>query len=175
MIYPPGKILDLVLCGLGFSFSPASPGGCRVIVWGAVRDYRKQCDLEIFSAAAAFHVRVPATRLSFSFRGIGDEPSYQTKVWRAHVATCATVSITVVSSSSLIVLALALTMKPADNSSIFEGGRLKPGIYKIQNLYSRGYVDIYEHSKEMRCRSAQDLGEGNARTVRPHPLPIIRV
>ena len=60
-------------------------------------------------------------------------------------------------------------------SSIFEGGRLKPGIYKIQNLYSEGYVDIYEHSKEMRCRSAKDLGEGRARTVRPYPLPVIRV
>ena len=52
-------------------------------------------------------------------------------------------------------------------SSIFEGGKLKPGFYKIQNLYTEGYVDIYEHSKEMFCRPAQDLGEGRG-IVRPN-------
>ena len=45
-------------------------------------------------------------------------------------------------------------------SSIFKDGKLKPGIYKIQNLFNEGYVDIYEHSREMRWRSAQELEEG---------------
>ena len=62
-----------------------------------------------------------------------------------------------------------------NSSSIFEGGRLKPGIYKIQNLYSQGYVDIYEHSREMCCRSAQDLGEGRGLVRPPYPVPVVRV
>ena len=57
---------------------------------------------------------------------------------------------------------------------IFEGGKLKPGIYKIQNLYSRGFVDIYEHSREMCCRPARDLEEGRG-LVRPYLLPAARI
>ena len=45
-------------------------------------------------------------------------------------------------------------------TSIFKDGKLKPGIYKIRNLFNEGYVDIYEHSREMRWRSAQELEEG---------------
>ena len=51
-------------------------------------------------------------------------------------------------------------MTLSNPSSIFKDGRLKPGIYKIQNLFNGGYVDIYEHSREMRRRSAQELEEG---------------
>ena len=43
---------------------------------------------------------------------------------------------------------------------IFEDGRLKPGSYKIQNLYTQTYMDIHEHSRELCCRSATALGEG---------------
>lgn len=40
----------------------------------------------------------------------------------------------------------------ADSSlSIFKGGKLKPGIYEIQNLYSQTYMDIHEHSREVCC------------------------
>ena len=35
---------------------------------------------------------------------------------------------------------------------IFEGGKLKPGIYRIQNIVSQTYVDIREHTKELCCR-----------------------
>ena len=55
---------------------------------------------------------------------------------------------------------------PNDSCSIFENGRLKPGIYKIQNLHSQTYLDIHEHSREMCCRPARDLEEGTG-LVRP--------
>ena len=44
--------------------------------------------------------------------------------------------------------------------NIFEDGRLRLGIYKIQNLYSRTYLDIHEHSREVCCRPAQNLEDG---------------
>jgi hypothetical protein len=47
-----------------------------------------------------------------------------------------------------------------DALSIFKGGKLKPGIYKIQNLYAQTYVDINEHSRDVCCRSATALEEG---------------
>ena len=45
-------------------------------------------------------------------------------------------------------------------SPIFEDGKLKPGIYKIQNIYAENYIDIELHSREMCCRPAKNLGEG---------------
>jgi len=48
----------------------------------------------------------------------------------------------------------------ADSSSIFKDGKLKPGIYKIQNLYSETFLDYEAHSKEMFSRPANELGEG---------------
>ena len=44
--------------------------------------------------------------------------------------------------------------------SIFKDGKLKPGIYKIQNLFSETYLDIHRHSREVCCRSTRDLGDG---------------
>jgi len=49
---------------------------------------------------------------------------------------------------------------PSDPPSIFENGKLRPGIYKIQNLHSQTYLDIHEHSRETCCRPAQNLEEG---------------
>ena len=60
-----------------------------------------------------------------------------------------------------------------NSSSIFEDGKLKPGIYKIQNLYSEAFLDIHEHSREMCCRPARDLGEERG-IVRQHPFPMAR-
>jgi len=45
-------------------------------------------------------------------------------------------------------------------SSIFENGRLKPGVYKIQNLFSDTYLDIHHRSMQLCCRPARDLEEG---------------
>jgi hypothetical protein len=58
---------------------------------------------------------------------------------------------------------LSLTMtsnSPSDPSSIFEGGKLKPGTYKIQNIQTENYLDIEVHSREVCCRPARDLGDG---------------
>ena len=52
-----------------------------------------------------------------------------------------------------------------DSASIFENGKLKPGIYKIQNLRSETYLNIYRHSKELCCRPARDLGDGGGSYV----------
>ena len=60
-----------------------------------------------------------------------------------------------------------MTFTSTGNSSIFQGGKLKPGIYKIQNLHNSAYLDIYEQSaREMHLRPAQDLGEGRGLVCR---------
>ena len=46
------------------------------------------------------------------------------------------------------------------SSSIFEDGKLKPGIYKIQNIETENYLDIEVHTRKVCCRPARDLGEG---------------
>ena len=43
-------------------------------------------------------------------------------------------------------------------TSVFEGGRLKPGIYKIQNIQSETFRYIDVHTREACCRPAKDLG-----------------
>ena len=58
-------------------------------------------------------------------------------------------------------------MNPADDPlSIFEDGKLKPGIYKIQNLYSQTFLDLHEFTRELCCRPATALTDGRGR-VRP--------
>jgi len=44
--------------------------------------------------------------------------------------------------------------------SILKDGKLKPGVYKIQNLYHQNYLDVEEHSRKMCCRPARDLEDG---------------
>ena len=61
-----------------------------------------------------------------------------------------------------------------DCSSIFEDGKLKPGIYKIQNIYSETFLDIHVHSREMCCRPAKDLGEGRGLVSR-YPSSVLHV
>ncbi|KAF9783532.1 hypothetical protein BJ322DRAFT_1110426 [Thelephora terrestris] len=54
-----------------------------------------------------------------------------------------------------------MTLKSTgDSPSIFKDGKLKPGIYKIQNLRSDTYLDIHQYSNEVCCRPAKDLEEG---------------
>ena len=48
----------------------------------------------------------------------------------------------------------------SDSPSIFKDGKLKPGIYKIQNINIEAYVDVEVHTREVCCRPANDLGEG---------------
>ena len=58
--------------------------------------------------------------------------------------------------------------------NIFEDGKLKPGTYKIQNLYTQTYLDIHEHSKQACCRPARDLEDGRG-LVSMYPLSVARV
>jgi len=48
----------------------------------------------------------------------------------------------------------------SDSSPIFENGKLKQGIYRLQNSYSHTYLDVEVHSSELCCRSERELGEG---------------
>ncbi|KAF9781767.1 hypothetical protein BJ322DRAFT_243236 [Thelephora terrestris] len=48
-----------------------------------------------------------------------------------------------------------------NTSSIFEDEKLKPGIYKIQNIFTETYVDIETHSRNVCSRPGQNLEEGN--------------
>ena len=48
-----------------------------------------------------------------------------------------------------------------DSVSIFKDGKLRPGVYKIQNIVGQTYVDIREHARELCCRPATVLeGKG---------------
>ena len=75
---------------------------------------------------------------------------------------------------ALRVVTLTTTMNSttSDSLSIFKDGKLKPGIYKIQNLYTRTYLDIHEHSKEVCCRPATALEEGGG-LVRPFSVNLL--
>jgi len=54
-----------------------------------------------------------------------------------------------------------MTLKSTgDPSSILKDGKIKPGVYKIQNLYHQNYLDVEEHSRKLWCRPARDLEDG---------------
>ena len=60
-----------------------------------------------------------------------------------------------------------------DPGSILKDGKLKPGVYKIQNIVGQTYVDIREHAKELCCRPATVLeGKGLVGSC-PHLTPIV--
>lgn len=61
-----------------------------------------------------------------------------------------------------------------DPLSLFQDGKLKPGIYKIKNVLTQTFVDIEEHSRRACSRPSKDLEEGNG-LVGLIPLPLIRV
>jgi hypothetical protein len=46
-----------------------------------------------------------------------------------------------------------------ESGSIFREGKLKPGVYKIQNVVGQTYVDVREHSKQL-CGRPATLLEG---------------
>jgi len=61
---------------------------------------------------------------------------------------------------------MTLSSTTSGSLSIFKDGKLKPGIYKIQNLYAQTYMEIHEHSREACCRPVGALEEGEG-LVRP--------
>ena len=76
------------------------------------------------------------------------------------------------------VVALALpTMtltSTSDSASIFKDGKLKPGIYKIQNIQTDTYLDVEVPSRDVCCRPASDLGEGRG-LVRLYPPSAVHI
>jgi len=56
---------------------------------------------------------------------------------------------------------------PNTGPSIFQGGKLKPGIYKIQNLASGTYVDTKDDVRELcgRPTTALEDGRGQVKTA----------
>jgi hypothetical protein len=71
-----------------------------------------------------------------------------------------------------------MTTNSTSNSvSILNDGRIKPGIYKIQNIFSQTYLEIWEHSKELCCRPAAALEDGkglvSSDSCRPPPQLMI--
>ena len=63
---------------------------------------------------------------------------------------------------------------PRDPTSILQDGKLKPGIYKIRNVFTETYADIEVHSRGMCCRPAQNLEEGRG-LVRLFLQSVVRV
>ena len=62
-----------------------------------------------------------------------------------------------------------MNLTPTDDPmSIFVGGKLKPGRYKVQNLASQTYLEVLEPSKELCCRPASVLSPEDALVIPEH-------
>ena len=53
---------------------------------------------------------------------------------------------------------------------IFVDGKLRPGTYKVQNLTSKTYLEVLEHSKELCCRPAAVLAPKDGLVIYNIPL-----
>ena len=49
-----------------------------------------------------------------------------------------------------------------DPMSMFVNGKLRPGVYKVQNLTGQTYLEILEDTKEVCCRPAAVLSPQDA-------------
>ena len=60
--------------------------------------------------------------------------------------------------------------------TILRDGKLKPGVYRIQNIVGQTYVDIQERTRELCCRSATALIGGKGLVgLCLHLTPVIIV
>ena len=67
---------------------------------------------------------------------------------------------------------MILTSK-SESDSVFRDGRIKPGIYKIQNVVGQTYVDIRDHNRELCGRPVTTLeGKGLVGSC-PHLVHIV--
>ena len=55
-----------------------------------------------------------------------------------------------------------LVPAPNDPMSMFVNGKLKPGVYRVQNLTGHTFLEILEDSKEVCCRPAAVLSPQDA-------------
>ena len=97
------------------------------------------------------------------------------EVWRAALVLVYGIRAVTCSCSPRVAATLALlTMTPhsTNDSSIFKDGKMKPGIYKIQNINTETYLDIEVHKREVCCRPAKDLGEGRGLVSRYPPSVV---
>ena len=76
------------------------------------------------------------------------------KVWRASVGSH--------NHHDLLSFSPVLVFVPSTMAAppIFEDDRLRPGIYKIKNVYTETFLDIEVPSRELCCRPTWRLGEG---------------
>lgn len=80
------------------------------------------------------------------------------------------------SSPRTISFPTAMHTSPAsDPMSIFVDGKLKSGVYKVQNLASQTYLEVLDHSKELCCRIAAVLTPKDALVIRNAPPIIERI
>ena len=71
-----------------------------------------------------------------------------------------------ISVAAILFITTMTSNSTSDSISIFQDGKLKPGIYKIQNLHTQTFMDIQEDTRDVCCRPATLLGEGRG-LVRP--------
>ena len=84
-----------------------------------------------------------------------------TKVWRVYDAGAYSVAISAFPTFNCRTSSADHDSAPtSDSSSILENGKRKPGVYKIQNIQSRTYLDVEVHTMEVCCRPAINLEEG---------------
>ena len=56
--------------------------------------------------------------------------------------------------------------------SLLRDGKLKPGVYKIQNVASQNFVDVQDNQKDLCCRPINALGDMGQVTWCPtYPTP----
>ena len=89
----------------------------------------------------------------------------QGKLWRAH---CNMVAVSACSPHVHRFHRSVTSNSMKYSASIFNNEKLKPGIYKIQNIVSQTYVDIREHTKELCCRPVTLLDGKGLVGSRPH-------
>ena len=75
-------------------------------------------------------------------------------MWRGHEQN--------VELPRLLVTAIMLVLPPSDPMSIFVNGKLRPGVYQVQNLTGQTFLEILEDTKEVCCRPAAVLSPQDA-------------
>jgi len=86
-----------------------------------------------------------------------------TKVWRSGGSNATTINSYDPSTAAMATVVNFFQ----SGSSIFEHGRLEPGIYKIRNIVSKTYVDIKDDARQLCGRPSTALEDGRGQ-VRPH-------